>query len=196
MIKIEVKNLSGVATHVGVFPTQNEAESWYAQNRLVGSFGKIGGWFPASKLTQEEIDAAIESMEVENPFPREGEPATYMLYRFNDSFTFTLTDVTTEKQQEEKELKSSRKIIYGNHVKIYINSVNNDKIDNAVWTQEIIASYLSDANVSLIERFLGFGALTFAYDKIANTDLSAYYTNTEKATILDKLDGFITLLGD
>jgi hypothetical protein len=57
-----IKN--GVQTHGAEFPTEQEALDWLNQvkNKPSKPFGKVAGIYPISKLSQEEIATAIQSI--------------------------------------------------------------------------------------------------------------------------------------
>lgn len=188
MIKVQIKK-NNIVTNQAKFNTQEEAETWYMQNKIAGVFGKQGGWYNENQLTEEQKLSAIEV--AENNYNGE----IVKLYKLDDEFTTEFFDITQEIEQQNKITKATKKKQYGQDVLIFINSINEDKINSGSWSSQTIENLLSDPTMTKIQRLLDFGSLEMPFSLLQATDVSAYYNTTEKNSILDLLQQKITLIG-
>jgi len=188
MIKVLVKK-NNIISNEGKFDSQELAENWFYQNKAAGSFGKQGGWYNEDQLTEEQKLAAIEV--AENNYGGE----VVKLYKLEDEFTVEFLDITQESEQKAKIAKAAKKKQYGQDVLVFINSINEDKINSGTWSLQTIENLLSDPTMTKIQRLLDFGSLEMPFSILQATDVSLYYNTTEKNNILDLLDQKITLIG-
>ena len=188
MIKTIVKK-NNIELFNAVHPALEQAEIWFYQNKSSGSFGKQGGWYNEDQLTEEQKLAAIEV--AENNY----NGIIVKLYKIVDEFTVEFLDISLEVEQKAKIAKAAKKKQYGQDVLVFINSINEDKINSGAWSLQTIENLLGDPTMTKIQRLLDFGSLEMPFSILQATDVSLYYNTTEKNNILDLLDQKITLIG-
>lgn len=188
MIKTIVKK-NNIELFNAVHQTLEQAEIWFYQNKAAGSFGKQGGWYNEDQLTEEQKLSAVEV--AENNYGGE----IVKLYKLDDEFTVEFLDISLEVEQKAKIAKAAKKKQYGQDVLVFINSINEDKINSGTWSLQTIENLLNDLTMTKIQRLLDFGSLEMPFSILQATDVSLYYNTTDKNNILDLLDQKITLIG-
>lgn len=191
MFKIEVKNSKGELTNSTKFNTKNEAEVWFNKSKVTGLFGKPGGWFHEWQLTQEQIDSALETSEVDNPFPNNGDdPDTFTLYRLVDAFSFSISDITIESNAKSRFERGKNRQEFGASIIAQVYGINEEKIAAGLFDNAKLQDLFSNTTLANIERFLFNGSISTAKVLIQSLD-NTFYTNEEKSFILGLIDNYL-----
>lgn len=94
MIKVSIKK-EGQVTNQAQFESQEQAETWFNQERSNRSFGKIDGWYPESSLNADEL-----ATELERITPEEGTSGEVQV-RIPDQFEVEYEDISAQVEQEQ-----------------------------------------------------------------------------------------------
>lgn len=94
MFKIEVINKLGQAFY-NEKETRAELDAWLEKEKIKKSFGKIAGIYQESQLRQDELVGAVEII------PGENEIHSEKIYQIQDQFTYEITDITSQVEQEK-----------------------------------------------------------------------------------------------
>jgi len=190
VVKIEVKNTQDVVTHKATFENNQKAESWFNENKVTGAFGKIGGWYTESQLTEEQIESAIETAEVDNPFPFNEEPKTFTIYRLADEFSYVITDITLELNAQSRFERGKARQDFGASIIAQVYGINEEKIAAGTFDSAALQALLTNATLAQIERFLFNGSISTAKVLIQSLD-NTFYTAGEKSFIIGLIDDYL-----
>lgn len=195
MIKAVIKSIINVITHSAAFETQELATAWVNETKLTGTFGKLERWLTEAQTIAEgsDIANAVDVAEMTNPFPGNGEPETYMIYKFSAEFTIEYVDITAEIAAAAVKIRGLTSQNAGAEIIAAVWALNEVKLEAGTLTAQQFQAILADQSLALIERLLWNGSL-----RSAKSLIQAYagdlFTTEDKALIVSLIDSKIALI--
>jgi hypothetical protein len=189
MIKTLIKKYGNEITHSAFFETQELATAWVNHNKLTGTFGKPDRWLTEAQAIDEDKDLAdaIDIAEMINPFPGNGEPATYMIYKYPAEFSVEYVDITTEVAAQAVKARGLGSQNAGAEIIAAVWALNEVKLEAGSLTAQQFQAILADQSLALVERLLWNGSL-----RSAKSLIQAYsgdlFSAEEKTLIVALID--------
>lgn len=191
MIRVDITNLlTNQIGWGGQFADQASVDAWIAQG-VANNWWGLGDRWVALPDGDPQIASATETRAVTDVPAVTDEsgnvvtPAiTHTEYHLPAQYSVSQTDITAQwtlDQATQAALQNQNK---GATVIARVAAINESKLAAATMSQQTFSALLQDTNVLNIERLLWNGSLVTAKALIQSTDLSAYYTPAEIASIL------------
>lgn len=173
---------------VSEFADQKLADAWIAKNVAVNAWGKPERWIEASRIKKEneDIENAIETATITNPYPGPGEPKTLTVYKFAGDYSVESIVISIDPLEASKE--SIAALDYGAELIACVRTLNKSKILDGSMTEQNFNKLLADPVSVNIERALWTGSFKTA--KSLMSLLTGYYTAEEMAKFNAKIDLF------
>jgi hypothetical protein len=189
MIKANIKNLSNVVTHMSYFDTQELATAWVNETKITGAFGKLERWLTEAQAIAEgkDIADAVDVAEMTNPFPGNGEPATYMIYKYPAEFSVEYVDISAEVAAQAVKARGLGSQNAGAEIIAAVWALNEVKLEAGSLTAQQFQAILADQSLALVERLLWNGSL-----RSAKSLIQAYsgdlFSAEEKTLVIALID--------
>ena len=181
MIKVVIKT-NGVQSHFAHFENQQEADAWI-QDCVEGNYwGKKAGFYPISKLSEEELTQEISRKEVDEL----GNSLMDVLIEIPDQYIVETQDITAQVEEEELKAKSKLAIELGANILSEIRYINVKKNMDITTFQSLMADNL----LAAIERHIWTGSFLTAKGMILNYS-GSHYNQDDKNYIIALLDDAI-----
>lgn len=184
MKKVIVRNLNGYQTHQGIFATQEQAEAWVSEQRQLNSWGLDVRWVDGNLLNDAEKATALDQSQETIG----GEVVTY--YQMPAQYSVEISDPSFDETVQSELAYRARARQFGNELIDYISVVNETK----GLTMNQLLAVLSNQSVMTVSELLKVGSLIYARQIILGMDESIYTAN-EKATVVTKIEAFLTANG-
>ncbi len=187
MKKVTIKK-QGAITNQASFLTQELADGWLANEIANKSFGKPERWVSEDRIQieNENIDNALEMM-IE---PIQG--VDVKLYKFSAEYVVEVTDATAEVLASKKISDRTKKRSFGEGMIDKISTIN----DSKNLSIEQVDAFMSNALVSSLREHLWAGNISTFISKLTASDVSAFFSDVEKAAVVSECEQFLTKLGE
>jgi hypothetical protein len=186
---------SSLVTNQADFLTQELATAWVNETKFTGAFGKLSRWLTEAQAIAEgkDIADAVDVSEMQNPFPGNGEPLTYMIYKFPAEFSVEYVDITAEVESANVKSRGLNSQNAGAEIIAAVWAMNEVKLSAGTLTAQQFQAILADQSLALIERLLWNGSL-----RSAKSLIQAYagdlFSAAEKNAIVSLIDSKIELI--
>lgn len=190
MIKTQIKK-NGTESNLGYHDTQEQADSWLAQEIANGSFGKVERHLFDYELESHGELAENASSQEEKTYKLLGEEEKIgILYTFPADFTVETVDMSAEIFAAKKRKNKKKMMAFGEDLIVDISMLNESKMVS----YEQVEAVMSNATLSLLREHLWAGNIPSFINKLQTTDVTAFFDNAEKSSILQKCNEFLSSL--
>lgn len=179
MIKVVVKNLNDVETHIGFFSDNSEADAWIEKYVLKNVWGKPSRWIAENLLESENENILLSD---ENKIE-----SGVKLYHFPASYTITKIDISEEVNLRNQKILRAKKRAFGEHMIDKISALNDSKGLNASQVDALMGNEL----ISSLREHLWVGNIDTFVTKLSNSDVSLFFTNQEKDSVISECEQFL-----
>lgn len=177
---------SGVVTNQATFATQELADTWLAQEIANKSFGKPERWvYENDLLSQGEDIANSVEMVLETVMGQEVKK-----YRFPVEYTVEITDATAEVLAAKKLSDRTKKRAFGEALIDKISTIN----DSKNLSVEQVDAFMGNALITALREHLWAGNISTFVSKLSASDVSAFFTEQEKAVVISECNQFLSSL--
>lgn len=186
MKKVSIKNLQGQETHSAKFETLEQANAWIEEQKVLKSWGKPERWVAESQIEfeGENIANSIEMMVEPTSF---GE---IKLYKFASEYTIEISDVTAEIAAQKKLSDRAKKRAFGEALIDKISTIN----DSKNLSIEQVDAFMGNALITALREHLWAGNISTFVSKLSSSDVSAFFTEQEKAAVISECNQFLSSL--
>jgi hypothetical protein len=186
MKKVLIKK-SGVITHQALFETQEQANIWIQNEETNKSFGKQARWVSEERIQLEGEDIALSDQMMIEPIMGKD----VKLYHFPAQYLIEISDVTAQVTAENKVLDRAKKRAFGEALIDKISAIN----DSKNLSVEQVDAFMSNALITALREHLWAGNISTFVSKLQSSDVSAFFTTQEKASVVSECQTFLASLG-
>lgn len=186
MIKVKITK-AGVEYASALFETEALANAWVDFHKKQNSWGKPERWVAESQIEVEgeNIDNSLEMMIEPTSF------GDVKLYKFAAEYTIEVVDVTAEVAAQKKVSDRAKKRAFGEALIDKISTIN----DSKNLSVEQVDAFMTNALISNLREHLWAGNIDTFISKLQSSDVSAFFTDEEKAAVILECQTFLTNLG-
>ena len=189
MYKAIIKNRSDVVTHEPQAETLEAVQSFVAEKRLTGVYGKVAYWVNLNDATAQEVALESDRRTVQGTDPVTGANYQWTEILIPDAFTVQYVDITAAQTLAQALDERKRKREFGGELIDYISYLNDQKTLTVEDIQALSATFSAVVNILLQ------GSISTARTVIADLDLTgSVFTEQEKTDVLARIDAFLSSL--
>lgn len=175
-----------VVTNQAVFESLELATAWIAKETVNKSFGKPERWVSEDRIQLEGEDIA-NSVEMIIEPTANGE---VKLHKFASEFSVEIVDVTAEVAAQKKLSDRTKKRTFGEALIDKISTIN----DGKNLSIEQVDAFMSNSLITSLREHLWAGNIDTFISKVQSSDLSAFFSNEEKAAVVLECQTFLAAL--
>lgn len=191
MIKVNIKNKQNEIKWSANIKTQGEVDSWIAQETANKSWGKperIVRVYANGLSLEDQGESTLDIINFIEGADSFGN--SFIDYTLKAEYTIEQEDISLQIAAEKKISNRKKKRAFGEDLIDKIAAMNDTKLLNV--TQ--VNAFMSDAVVSNLREHLYAGNIPTFVDILTTSDVSAFFSNDEKAFVIAECNKFLTSL--
>lgn len=177
---------SGVVTNKAEFATQELVDAWLVQEEANKSFGKQARWVSEDRIQLEGEDIALSDQMMIEPIMGKD----VKLYHFPAQYSVEIVDVTAEVLAAKKLSDRTKKRAFGEALIDKISTIN----DSKNLSVEQVDAFMGNALITALREHLWAGNISTFVSKLSSSDVSAFFTEQEKAVVISECNQFLSSL--
>lgn len=192
MIKVNIYNKQAVLNWSATFETQELADAWKSQQIQSNSWGRpqrVVRVYESGPSLEQQGENALDVLNFVEGV-EEISNRNYLDYTLKAEYTIAQEDISLQVEAEKKMENRKKKRAFGEDLIDKIAAMNDTKLLNV--TQ--VNAFMSDAVVSNLREHLYAGNIPTFVDILTTSDVSAFFSNDEKAFVIAECNKFLTSL--
>ncbi len=192
MLKVNIYNKQAVLNWSATFATQELADTWKLEQIQINSWGRpqrVVRVFENGPSLEAQGENALDVLNFVEGV-EEISNRNYLDYTLKSEYTIAQEDISLQVAADKKISDRKKKRAFGEDMVDKIAAMNDAKLLNT--TQ--VDAFMSNVLISNLREHLYAGNIPTFVEKLSTSDVSAFFSNDEKAFVIAECNNFLTSL--